>query len=651
MIDNYYCGAADGLSCPQSITVFYQSYKIFITQKDINGHFTNQVYVNDKPVSPAYQSGDFRIVTTGIDTAVVIPKIDARVTFAGLIFGIYLPFSEFGNNTEGQCGTCDNNRKDDCMLPSGKIDPSCPNMAHAWHTNNSHCEPPTPPKPSPRPFTCNTTICQILKSSVFEKCHKIIDYSPFVVACEFDTCHMHIGHIGCTSLQAYADACAENGVCIDWRSATDGVCEYKCPSPKVYEACGPQVAPTCEQWYNQKFIYTINQFSAMTDMKIEGCYCPNHTYLLSFTSNECVPSCEICQLANGKWVKANATWIDGCEECICEEDTLQVSCHHLSCPEQPFLSCDQDGQVKVNESVGCCQKEKCECDMKKCQPAPVCPPGSVLTTTMGVCCPKFTCPLKPVCVYNEHEYQVGELVPMRPCEKCTCDKQKDASTGLLKVDCKPIPCDEYCPQGYEYQRTLGQCCGNCVQISCIISLSNNSTVTLKPGSILTPAGNPCVGYECLKIGNQFITVEAKIFCPPYNPKDCIPGTETIAPNGCCHFCIKKGQPCSVSTTTVRLESNGCHSKGMVNITSCNGACGTSTFYSNSLRSLQHSCSCCQELATSERQIQLFCPDNTDFTHTYTHIDSCGCLKTECSVVGRGKMATTPSSVKSRRRKR
>lgn len=45
MIDNYYCGAPDGLSCPQSITVFYKTYKIFITQKDINGIFTNEVTV------------------------------------------------------------------------------------------------------------------------------------------------------------------------------------------------------------------------------------------------------------------------------------------------------------------------------------------------------------------------------------------------------------------------------------------------------------------------------------------------------------------------------------------------------------------------------------------------------------------------------
>ncbi|XP_041795247.1 mucin-5AC-like [Chelmon rostratus] len=291
MIDNYYCGAPDGLSCPQSITVFYKNYKIFITQKNINGTFTNQISVNDKPVSPAYQNGDFRITTTGIDTVLVIPEIHAKVTFSGLIFSIYLPYSEFGNNTEGQCGTCNNNRTDDCRLPSGKIDPSCPNMAHAWHANNSYCEHPVQPTPTPVPNICNTTICEIIKSSVFKDCHKIIDYSPFVVACEFDVCHMHINHIGCTSLQTYADACAEAGVCVDWRNASKGLCEYECPSPKVYQPCGPLVEPTCDSWYNEKFIYSINEFSAMTNGKLEGCYCPIGTFLLSSNSNECVPTC------------------------------------------------------------------------------------------------------------------------------------------------------------------------------------------------------------------------------------------------------------------------------------------------------------------------------------------------------------------------
>ncbi|XP_060923655.1 mucin-2-like [Limanda limanda] len=388
MIDNVYCDSLDGLSCPQSITVFYKSFKIFITQKDIKGIFTNQISVNDKPVSPAYQNDDFRTVTTGIDTVLIIPKIHAKVTFSGLIFSISLPYSEFGGNTQGQCGTCDNNRTDDCMLPSGKIDPSCPHMAHKWHSNNSHCDPPVQPLPTPTPSTCNTTICEIIKSSVFEACHKILDYRPFVEGCEFDVCHMHIHHIGCSSLKSYAQACADVGLCIDWRSATKGLCEYKCPSPKVYKACGPLMEPTCDSWYNQKFIDMVDEFSAMTDVKLEGCYCSSGSILLSSNSNECVPDCG----------------------------------------------------------------------------------------------------------------------------------------------------------------------------------------------------------------------------------------------------VKNIRPCNVSTTAVRLESKGCQSKHLVNVTSCSGACGTSSFYSAKMRSLQHMCSCCQELATSERQVQLFCRDNTEVTYTYIHIDTCGCLQTDCSVL-------------------
>lgn len=165
--------------------------------------------MNDKPVSPAYQNSDIRITTTGIDTVLIIPKIHAKITFSGLIFSIYLPYSEFGNNTEGQCGefciysrsilcvpdthnlvliqqwfsrktavlcvmvllmmrvsigTCNNNGTDDCMLPNGKIDPSCPNMAHKWRANNNYCEYPVQPTPTPMPNPCNTTTCEVMKS-------------------------------------------------------------------------------------------------------------------------------------------------------------------------------------------------------------------------------------------------------------------------------------------------------------------------------------------------------------------------------------------------------------------------------------------------------------------------------------------------------
>lgn len=648
MIDNEYCGAADGLSCPQSITVFYNGMTIFITQNDINGTFTNEVLVNNKPINPAYQYNDFVVTTTGIDTVLVIGAIQAKITFSGLIFSIYLPYDLFGGNTEGQCGTCDNNRTDDCRLPDGKIDPSCPNMAHQWHTNDTHCEQPPPPPTTPAPDTCNTTLCDIIISRVFEACHSKVDYTPFVTGCKFDMCNTHINRTGCISVQAYADACAEAGVCLEWRNETNGLCEYTCPSPKAYKACGPLVEPTCELWYNQKFIYAVNVFTAMTNMTIEGCYCPNGTILLSSGSYECVPNCEICRLPNGKWEKAGASWIEGCQMCTCEEDTLQVKCSHVPCPTNSPLVCDQEGQVI--STVDCCPA--CVCEPKQCSGSvPSCPVGYTLNTTMGACCPKYSCvPTPDVCVFNNNEYQVGALVPMKPCEKCVCSDQIDAISRLHTVECSSIPCDTNCPLGYEYQNNSGQCCGNCVQTSCIITLLNNVTQTLQPGNTWTPDGNHCVMFECVHIGNQYITIEAKTICPPFDINNCIPGTETIAPDGCCPTCLPKNNTCDVTSTPVYVESQGCKSGQLVNITSCNGACGTSTFYSAESNSLQHTCACCQELATSERQIQLSCPDNTEIIYTYTHIDACGCLKTECSAPG-NSATTSPASSKPRRRKR
>uniref|UniRef100_A0A3Q3S1G6 VWFD domain-containing protein n=1 Tax=Mastacembelus armatus TaxID=205130 RepID=A0A3Q3S1G6_9TELE len=401
MIDNYYCNSVDGLSCPQSITVFYKSYKIFITQKDNNGVFTNQV-----TQCPAYQNADFRITTTGIETVLLIPKIHAKVTFSGLIFSIYLPYSEFGGNTQGQCGTCDNNRTDDCMLPNGKIDPSCPDMAHKWHTNDSYCDhrvEPTPtPTPTLTPAPCDTTICELIKGSVFEACHKVIGYTPFIVACEFDVCHMHLKHIGCISLQTYAAACAEAGVCIDWRNATNGL-------------CGMQLYAT-----------VILQFIITA---------------MSFTKNimSLLPPTTILQKT--LCPQANDTWIEGCNECICEEDTLQVRCHHMSCPALPPLICDQDHEKVINSSESPC--------------------GHIVE--LPALCETSCSPVTHKESYCQNKIQNNK-----------CSHPGPRLELILHFHVLLIFCISafVSIQGYDYQAIPGQCCGTCVQVRCIISVSN-----------------------------------------------------------------------------------------------------------------------------------------------------------------------------------
>uniref|UniRef100_A0A8C5CIA8 Mucin 5f n=1 Tax=Gadus morhua TaxID=8049 RepID=A0A8C5CIA8_GADMO len=297
VIENYYCDAEDGLSCPQSLTVYYQQYTIFITHKDINGVPINMVFVDGLRVNPAFKNKDFGLATTGIDTVLFIESIGARITFSGLMFSVYLPYEEFNHNTEGQCGTCDNNRTNDCMLPSGEIALSCPYMAHEWQLNNSVCMHPPTPTPSPTTPVPSLSVFSILTifnpfSSVFGKCHDVVPFEPFMVACNFDVCNMEIDIIGCTSIQTYAMACAEAGVCIDWRNATDGI-------------CGTIKAPAS-------------------------------TFLL----------------------QVNETWEQGCDVCTCL-GRENFTCQHIECPILPPLSCVQEGQIKVTETGECCPKQKC----------------------------------------------------------------------------------------------------------------------------------------------------------------------------------------------------------------------------------------------------------------------------------------------------
>lgn len=44
-IDNYYCDAKDGLSCPKSIIIFYKSAEVVLTRQLMNGVMTNVVNI------------------------------------------------------------------------------------------------------------------------------------------------------------------------------------------------------------------------------------------------------------------------------------------------------------------------------------------------------------------------------------------------------------------------------------------------------------------------------------------------------------------------------------------------------------------------------------------------------------------------------
>ncbi|XP_034144022.1 intestinal mucin-like protein [Esox lucius] len=567
VIDNYNCDPSRHVTCRRSLFVYYKSYKIILTP--INAETKHLVTINGKQIFPTYSNEDLMITSTGVQLLLKIPAIQAKVMFRSIQFSVSLPYSLFQNNTEGQCGTCDSNRKNDCRSPNGQIKP-CPEMAHEWQITDEkkpYCKA-LPPKPTPQPTPQSTpqptpvclpgkkALCHIILSSVFKKCHKVIPPEPFFKACAYDSCHMTNKLIGCSSLEAYAQKCATHQICIDWRDSTKGKCEIKCPATKVYKACGPTIQKTCNSRYNEKYVRPCEELrkshNFVCDEVREGCFCPKGTILFNTYSDTCVSTCG-CTGPNGKPKQPGDSWWSDCQHCECSADTMSVHCRPVVCPKQQVVTCKEVGEVLVKETVDCCQKNKCVCDVSRCPGPPLCPLGTELKTSKGRCCLTYTCGPKDVCVYNNTEY--------------------------------------------------------------------------KPGQVWSHPVDHCVKYQCTNKNNRFIPVDYKIRCPDFRPEDCIPGTQMTSANGCCITCITSN--CAVKKSTTYLQVHDCRSVVPVELAACGGACGTSSMYSAVKMGLMHSCSCCQELSTSVRQVDMVCSKGRKTTKSYIYINKCGCNVTKC----------------------
>uniref|UniRef100_A0A667ZMP2 VWFD domain-containing protein n=1 Tax=Myripristis murdjan TaxID=586833 RepID=A0A667ZMP2_9TELE len=498
-IDNENCDASGTVTCVHALIVYYKNYKVRLIQ-EVTPKTENKVYINGKQVFPTFSNDDFTITSTQIELILKIPEIKATVTFKGLQFSVDVPYSLFHNNTEGQCGTCDNNKKNDCRLPNGQIHHSCAEMAHDWHVrdeNKTYCERPTPSPPGPTsspittispPTPCIPAICDIITSKVFEECNKKIKPEHYYEACKFDVCHMPNTTMGCSSLAAYASKCDDAGICVNWRNSTDGQCEYVCPENKVYKPCATTVSPICNERYVQSEQNTPSQSFK------EGCFCPDGMFQFSTDSDLCVHSC--CIGPDGTPRKIGSKWQSDCNWCVCDEVKREVKCKPITCPTQEPITCDKEGEVLETYTEDCCERAKCS---------------------------------EVFYIFEVHQWdgfyillQPGVDVPKDPCQNCNCGNTKDNITKLNLIVCTPKPCSTDCPQGYEYKISPGQCCGKCVETSCVVVLPDNTTHIIEVSSSWSPPNDNCTTYDCKMVNGKPKITELVVECPDYDPQNCFP---------------------------------------------------------------------------------------------------------------------------------
>ncbi|NXJ71543.1 MUC2L protein, partial [Rostratula benghalensis] len=647
-IDNYHCDTRDVVSCPRTLIVRHETQEVRIATVKPNT-LQVEVTVNKQPVALPYKKFGLSIYESGINRVVEIPELKMNVTYNGLSFSIRMPYSLFGNNTHGQCGICNNNTADDCMLPNGNIAENCETMADHWQVvdpSKPQCSPglnPTKtPSTTPTQPCKESSICKLLLGSVFEPCHNFVRPEKYYAACVFDSCVLPSLDLECSSLQIYAATCADQGVCIDWRSHTNGVCSYKCPSDKEYKACGPIKETTCKS----------SQQNETSTKYVEGCFCPNGTMLYDAGVDVCVKTCGCVGVDKIPREFGEKFTVD-CQDCICLEGGNGIVCEPHVCAKQNKISCDGEGFYEVNEVNSedpCCPIVTCKCNTSLCTAnAPKCTLGFEVHSYIpsGQCCPVYQCVPKRVCVHQNAEFLPNSSVFIDKCQNCFCTNKVNVSTQLNIISCEHIPCNTHCKPGFELQPVKGECCGRCVQTKCVIHAANNSDLILSPGEFKNDPYNNCTIYSCSAIHNQLISSTSEITCPAFNEESCKPGTIAFLPNGCCKTCapLDSPTPCSVRERRDFIVYKGCRSMDRVPLTECEGTCGTFSLYSAEANSMEHSCSCCRESKTSLRRAELKCPNGHSISHEYIYVESCGCQDTDCNSSQSSELQSTEENDK------
>ncbi|PNI26736.1 MUC5B isoform 1 [Pan troglodytes] len=622
-LDNHYCVAsatAAAARCPRALSIHYKSMDIVLTVTMVHGKEEGLILFDQIPVSSGFSKNGVLVSVPGTTTMRVdIPALGVSVTFNGQVFQARLPYSLFHNNTEGQCGTCTNNQRDDCLQRDGTTAASCKDMAKTWLVPDSRkdgcwaptgtpptASPPAPVSSTPTPAPCPPQpLCDLMLSQVFAECHNLVPPGPFFNACISDHCRGRL-KVPCQSLEAYAELCRARGVCSDWRGATGGLCDLTCPPTKVYKPCGPIQPATCN---------SRNQ-SPQLEGLAEGCFCPEDQILFNAHMGICVQACP-CVGPDGFPKFPGERWVSNCQSCVCDEGSVSVQCKPLPCEAQGQPPpCNRPGFVTVTRPRAdnpCCPETVCVCNTTTCpQSLPVCPPGqeSICTQEEGDCCPTFRC--RPqLCSYNGTFYGVGATFPgALPCHMCTC---LSGDTQDPTVQCQEDACNNTtCPQGFEYKRVAGQCCGECVQTACLTP--DGQPVQLNETWVNSRVDN-CTVYLCEVEGGVHLLTPQPASCP-----DVSSCRGSLRKTGCCYSCEEDS--CQVRVNTTVLWHQGCETE--VNITFCEGSCPGASKYSAEAQAMQHQCTCCQERRVHEETVPLHCPNGSAILHTYTHVDECGC---------------------------
>merc|ERR1712157_297479 len=213
-----------------------------------------------------------------------------------------------------------------------------------------------------------------------------------------------------------------------------------------------------------------------------------------------------------------------------------------------------------------------------------CPAGHTVSDVVDEHgCINRTCTPPEHCIYQGDVHMPGTSWDEDVCLECTCSATPNAD-GEYTSECTSIQCGK-CSSGYTYVPVPGECCGDCVPITCHYDGIEHSV-----GQTWAPNDDNCTSCECTMnpVTGEVYTTCQQASCPlmdPYCPADKIITSE--------------------------------------------GSCTSQSVFSFESGNFTKQCSCCSTQEVEDRTVDLVCPDGSTKTISYQTATSCGCASKKC----------------------
>ncbi|XP_006781182.2 mucin-5B-like [Neolamprologus brichardi] len=238
----------EALTCSRSIILDLQS-KVTLILNDMR--VTKQIQkgwtLQQDPLYTIHTVGLYIIISVPSKGLTLIWDKHTRITVE--------LHPDWRNRVCGLCGNFDSNELNDLQISGSAVVSSPMAFGNSWKAATPPCtDVTTEIFPCERNSYCSAWAqrrCMILKGGTFKDCHLKVDPEPYYHACvqESCSCEFEGKFLGfCTAVAAYAEACSDQDVCIDWR--TPDMCPTTTVtwSPTTSEPNTTTTSGTSETW-------------------------------------------------------------------------------------------------------------------------------------------------------------------------------------------------------------------------------------------------------------------------------------------------------------------------------------------------------------------------------------------------------------------